>query len=75
MPCSGFGHQGLLDYEIHLTQANQQRISELEARQKVFECTFRNIRQMRSELLTLQREAHVKQNQIQNFLSAFIPGT
>ena len=59
-----------VDYSI---QEHRRKITELEAKQRVFECTFRNLTQMKSELNFLTREAEARDEQIQNFLSAFIP--
>ena len=45
----------------------------MEAKQRVLECTFRNIKQLRSELSYITKEAESRQDHIQGFLSAFIP--
>ena len=45
----------------------------MEAKQRVLECTFRNIKQLRSELSYITKEAESRQNHIHGFLSAFIP--
>ena len=54
-------------------QGHRRKIFELEAKQRVLECTFRNIKQLRSELSYINKEAESRQEQIHGFLSAFIP--
>ena len=54
-------------------QEHKRKIFELEAKQRVLECTFRNIKQLRSELSYITKEAESRQNHIHGFLSAFIP--
>lgn len=54
-------------------QEHRRKIFELEAKQRVLECTFRNIKQLRSELSYINKEAETRQEHITGFLSAFIP--
>ena len=66
MICILFSHASSL-------QEHRRKIFELEAKQRVLECTFRNIKQLRSELSYITKEAESRQDQIHGFLSAFIP--
>lgn len=54
-------------------QGHKRRIQELEARQKVLECSFRGLRQLRQELVSLNRECEKNEANIHGFLSSFIP--
>ena len=54
-------------------QEHKRRIVELEARQRVLECSFRGLRQLRQELVSLNRECEKNESNIQGFLSSFLP--
>ena len=64
--CILFAHASLL-------QERRRKIFEVEAKQLVLQCTFRNIKQFRSALSNITKEAESRQDQIHGFLSAFIP--
>lgn len=51
----------------------QQKILELEAKQRLIECSFRNLRQLRQELASVDKEAQFNNQQIHQFLSSFLP--
>jgi hypothetical protein len=60
------------DFQITF-QEHKRRIVELEARQRVLECSFRGLRQLRQELVSLNRECEKNENNIHGFLSSFLP--
>jgi hypothetical protein len=54
-------------------QSNQRKILELETKQRLIESSFRNIKQLRQELTSVNKDAQFTNEKIHSFLSTFIP--